>query len=442
MNKHLLNWTGVLAIMVWVGSAAPASAKIIFLPMLDASLSLNTARYNARYSAPRLDAQGNTLPTDSYSSGNNAYVYLAPNLGLTELPGLWLTPVFELEYMGANNILNLEDEAFLYNQRLDLYYVLGANYDLSKNWRCKLKAFGRTEKTRSAANETLDQGLYNYNDAGGWGEIGASYHLGVPMRTMFGYKGYTRRYPYYLPLTGQSSQLADSELSQSLQQALPADTQMKSYNVGEVWLRQEFTWTPFPLLTNLEVRFKDVPYTQMPVVQIDGTFGTEKRRDQYADLSLELPCLINDNHQIEIDYAHRLRISNQNYYDSSLGLPLGGYYNYFQNSARLLYTFKFGFTIAGFPPQGSAGVTWQRRQYLSRPSRQSSDTNDVYNFDNPHWEQGLEFAVTLKQQLFAKWFNVFLSYHGVTQTSNSSVEDGASYNYSYNTFTLGTAISY
>lgn len=440
MNRRYRIIQGILTLALLAGIPALAGAKILFFPIADASAALNTVGYHPRYSSPVIDAEGDTVNPDSYSSGQNVYVYLAPNLGMTELPGLWLTPVLEMEYVGANNILNMEDEAFLFNQRLDFYYVLGANYDLSKVWQVKLKAFGRTEKTRSAANETLDNGLYNYNDAGGWGEIKADYRLGFPMRTALGYKGYSRRYPYYLPLTGQSGQLANSELSEELQQALPPDTQMKSCNVGEGWLRQELAWTPVPLLTNFELRIKDVPYTEMPVVQIDGTFGSEIRHDQYFDFSLEVPFMPNEYHQIEIDYAYRLRGSNQNYYDSAAGLPLEGYYNYYQNSVRLLYSFKFAFKLAGFPPQGSAGVSLQNRQYLSRPSRKDGD--QVYVYDDPHWEQGLDFAVTLKQRLFVEWFNLFLSYHGVMQRSNSSVEDGATYNYGYNTFTLGTAFSY
>jgi hypothetical protein len=440
MNRRFRTLPGTLIVALLAGLPALAPAKVLFFPVADASAAFNTVSYRPRYSSATIDTAGNTVNPDSISSGENLYLYVAPNLGMTELPGLWLTPVFEVEYVGANNILNMEDEAFLFNQRLDLYYVLGLNYDLSKVWQVKLKAFGRTEKTQSAANETLNTGLYNYNDAGGWGEVRADYRLGFPMRTSLGYKGYSRRYPYYLPLTAEGDQLADSELSQDLQQALPPDTEMKSCNVGELWLRQELTWAPVPLLTNVELRLKDVPYTEMPVIQIDGTFGTEIRHDQYVDLSVEIPFMVSEYHQLEFDYAHRLRGSNQNYYDSAAGLPLEGYYNYYQNSFRVLYTFRAGFKLGGFAPQGSAGVSWQKRNYISRPSRQ--DNSQVYSFDDPHWEQGLDFAVTLKQQLIVEWLNLFLSYHGVTQRSNSVVEDGATYNYSYNSFTLGTAFSY
>jgi len=424
------------------GCTLSASADLKFVPMLDSSLALNSAKYDAEYAITPVDENGDPIPTDQESTGENIYLYLAPNLGFTDIPALWITPVIEFEYTGSNNLLNLDDDAFVFNKRLNLYYLLGINYAFNPVWSTKLKGFGRLERMAETADETLNNGLYNYNDIGAWGEISARYRLGlIPMRTKLGYKGYTRRYPNYsnADLVNQYEEISGDT---STANAIPLMYE-KDINVGEFWLRNEMTWGRLPVLTNAEIHFKGVYYTEMLKIQEDGTFSSDLRKDAYIDLYLEFPFLINKYHQLELDYAYRLRGSNQGYYDTNNSVFFDGYYNYNQNRFRLLYNFRFAFLITGFSPRGSVSLTWQQRNYYSRPSLQKSDNNDaVYKYDDPHWESNLDFGITLRQQLFAKWLNLFLSFHAITQKSNTNVEDAVSYNYKYNTFTLGTAVSF
>ena len=441
-----LTWLAASSLLTALFLNTPsAQAEIIFSPMFDASLSVNSASYDPTFATSQTDADGNPVSGKSQSTASNLYLYGSPNLAWTGIPGLWFTPMAEYEFNDTNNILNLDDETFIYDQRLSFYYLLGFNYDLSRMVTAKLKGFGRLERVKESATESLENGLYGYNDAGAWGEVSAAYRLGWAMRTKLGYKGYTRRYPFY----------TNADLVEEYERTvepwpadLPRDLHEKDVNVGEAWLRQEMTLGRLPLLANLEVRIKGVQYTEMPAILSDGSFGDTLRRDMYLDVSAEFPFLINPHHQIEVDYAYRLRGSNHAEYDFNLQDDqqyLDGYYNYYQNSVRLLYNFKFAFKLTGYSPQGSLGFDLQRRQYLSRPSRQKQSADDstgVYVFDKPHWENTLNVAITLRQQLFVQWFNLFASFHFINQNSNTNAEDAATYRYNYTTLTLGAAISY
>ncbi|MCK5241017.1 hypothetical protein KAR34_01075 [bacterium] len=436
-TQHFTNLVIALGIILMTGLTL--DAKIKFIPLIDASLAINSAGYDAEYATE----QTQTDDSDQQSTGENVYLYFAPNVSFSEIPGLWITPSFEFEFTGANNLLQLEDEAFVFQRRLNFYYLLGANYAFNRAFSAKLKGFGRIEKAQESNNETIDTGIYNYNDAGGWGELSAKYRLGVPMRSKLGYKAYGRRYPNY---TNADFVKLYEEKGLTWPSDIPRDMHEKDINVNEFWLRQEFTWGKLPILTNAEVHIKGVNYVEMPVVNTDATLSDDLRQDGYMDVYLELPFYINKYHQLEIDYNYRIRYANTGYYDVGNGVYLGEYYNYRQNRPRLLYNFKLWFPIAGYLPRGSLSFAWQNRHFYSRPSLQKVSTDDQeiteYKWDDPHWESSLDFNITLRQQLFAEWFNLYFSFHSVSQTSNSNVEDNAPYNFKYNTFTLGTAVSF
>jgi hypothetical protein len=427
-----------LGLTLYFGSIAGAEIK--FIPLVDVSLAVNSANYDAEYATENAISQD----TDTTSTGENAYFYFAPNVSFSEIPGLWITPAFEFEFTGANNLLQLEDEAFVFQRRMNFYYMLGANYAFSRNWSAKLKGFGRMERAQETNDENIDTGTYNYNDAGAWGEINAKYRLGIPMQSKMGYKAYGRRYPNFAKNWREEYIQAGGDTVTAA--GLPEDLDEKDINVNEFWLRQELTWGKLPLLTNLEARIKGVNYVEMPIVNTDGTLSDDLRQDAYVDVRLELPFYINKYHQLEFDYGYRIRYANTGYYDVSNSTYVGGYYNYRQNRPRLLYNFKLWFPITGFLPRGSVGFSWQNRYYYSRPSVQTEkdaagNESTAYKWDDPHWESGLDFNITLRQQLFEEWFNVYLSLHSVSQSSNSK-EDAVTYNFKYNTFTLGTAVSF
>ncbi len=431
MTKRL-KVTIYLGILLSLGCTA--YAKLEFIPMLDASLAINTAGLKIE----QTDAKTQQTSGNDQSSGQNAYLYLAPNLGFTEIPGLWITPALEFEYSGTNNILFIDDESFIFSKRYNFYYLLGLNYRFTPVWSAKLKGFGRMENTLETADETVETGLYNYSDLGAWGEICARYGGRVlPMRTRLGYKGYMRRYPNY---TNKDFMAQYKKIFPSSTSGLPQDMHEKDINIKSIWLRQELTWGKLPLLTNLETHFKDVDYTEMLSINEDGTFSNDLRQDNYLELSLEIPFLINKYHQLEFDYSYCRRASNQGIYDTNVPVYLENYYNYYQHHIRLLYNFKFAFIrLSGFPLQGSLSLANHRRQYYSQPSIQSGE----YRYNDLHWENNTDFGFILRQKLFAKWFNVFMSFHAISQTSNTDNSEGmAPYTYQYNTFTLGTAVSF
>ncbi len=424
-----------------LAGAATASARLEFVPTLDSSLAYSSARFQADYALPSA-----TTRTSQTSSSGNAYLFASGNLGFSEIPGLWITPTLEVEYVGADTLLNIEDEAFLFNQSLNLYYLLGFNYRLNRVWGLKAKGFGRSEYAAETKDETLASGLYNYQDAGGWAEASANYRLGWPMRLRAGYKGYGRRYPHYTSLVSEYESLVNTQTA--LKGEYP-----KNILVNEFWLRQEMTCGGLPLLCNLEAHLKLVDYPEQYALAVDGTQTDRLRHDNYFDLSLELPFLINSYQQLELDYGYRLHTTNQSVYDQSDTLPngepnpvfLAGYYDYYQNYLRLLYNVNFAFSLAGFSPRASVSLAFQNRQYTLRPSRQQTDdsgTGGEYRFDAPHWENLVDLGLTWRQPLFARWFNLFLSFHVLSQKSNTTVEDNASYNFNYNTFTAGTAVSF
>jgi hypothetical protein len=429
---------GLAAGLLIMGLAGMAVAEIEFTPLVDASMAITSGKFEADQTGNQVDSAGNTRNSNDASSSGDFYLSFAPNFRFTELPNLWITPYIECEYTGANNLLQIEDEAFVFAKRLYLYWVLGANYEFNRLWTLKAKGFGRMENDAETNDETLNNGLYSYRDAGGWMESSFRYWV---MCSKFGYKAYMRRYPFY----------TNADFVTQYEQSVgpwPAnvsrDLREKDINVNESWGRQEISWGSWPVLTNLEIRYREVNYTQMPSITEDGSFSADLRKDGYLEGILELPVQLHKYHQLELDYNYTLHVSNQNYYSNSEQYFIGGYYNYYQNNVRLLYNLTIPFKITGYMPKLSLSLSGQKRLYPGRPSRQKTSDNDTvgaYTSD-PHWENTGDIGISLRQQLFAEWFNLFLSFHSITQTSNTNVSDNISYNFKYNTFTLGTAVSF
>ncbi len=417
-----------------------AFAEIEFIPLLDASIAASTGKFESDQTGNQVDAQGNTRNSNDASSSNDFYLSFSPNFRFKELPNLWITPYFECEYTGSNNLLKIEDEAFVFAKRLYLYWVLGGNYQLGDAWTFKAKGFGRMENDAETNDETLSNGLYSYRDAGGWGEANVRYSS-LPMCTKFGYKAYMRRYPFY----SNADFVKHYEESVGPWPAsLPRDMHEKDINVNETWGRQEICWGSWPLLTNLEIHSRQVHYTEMPAILEDGSFSQNLRNDDYLDATVEIPFMLNKYNQFELDYTYTLHVTNQNYYNSSDKTYIGGYYNYYQNYGRFLYNVMLPFKIAGFMPKLSFSIAGQKRIYPGRPARQKADADDTSGkyVNEAHWENTGDLGITLKQQLFFDWFSLFLSIHSISQSSNTNVNDNATYNYKYNTFTLGTAFSF
>lgn len=369
MIRKLITAVSICLIALGTGTLT-SQAKIVFAPIIDASLSVNSAAYNLDSNTLITDTAGNTLSSADQSTSQNAYIYFAPNFALTQWPNLWMTPSIEFEYYGANNILAIEDEAFVFATSARTYGLLGANYRLNRTWHFKLKGFGRLDLNKSANDETLATGYYTYQDLGFWSEARANHFiLTLPARSKFGIKYYTRHYP----------NATNAELVAAYEEAgfdttnIPKDLREKDIAVSEAWLREELTWGRLPLLTNFELHVKQVNYAEQQIVRPYDTFSGDLREDQYLDFYLELPFLVNRYHQFEIDYGVRLRTSNQNYQDTSDDLYFDNFYSYLQQRFKLLYNFKLGFKLAGFEPKGSLSYSYQQRTYPHRPSKQQLD---------------------------------------------------------------------
>lgn len=413
----------------------PAQAEFEFLPLLDVILSGNTARY---------EAAGDSTSAANSGAGN-LYLSMSPNFRFTEVPGLWITPTLEFEYSSANNLLPVEDQLFLFNKKLDLYLLLGANYAFNRVWSLKAKGFGRLENVVESADEDLNTGLYNYRDAGAWLETAAAYTLGVPMRTKLGFKAYARKYPNFTPNAVIDALAASGDTVTASQ--LPKDLHEKDCSVSELWLRQELSWGGLPVLTNLELRVQGLAYTEMPVIIEDGSYDfTTKRNDAYVTAAVELPWMPNPYHQLELDLEHTLHHSNQGYYDQGAAEPvfLGGYYDFSEYGLRLLYTPTIPWKVFGFPAKGAVSLGVTDRTYLGRPSMQTSEDypEGAYNFSALHRETVTDIGLTLRQPMFDPGLSLLLSAHFINQRSNTDVDDNAPYNFKYNTFTLGLAYSY
>ena len=360
----------------------------------------------------------------------------APNLAFSELPGLWITPLLEAEYSGASNLLLIDDELFIYARNLKLYYLLGANLAPSRNWLFKLKGFGRNVFVSEANTEDLGTGMYDFNDAGAWLEAAVKYRAGSGMRTRLGFKGYARRYPHYDPLLDQAAPTLAPPGAEG------EEFQSPDIDVGEIWLRQEAAWPGIGVLTNFELRIRDVRYVEQKVLDGVGAVTDEARRDQYLQAGVEIPILLNRSHQFELGYQHTLRATNQRVYDQEFDLYLD-YYQYRQHRARARYSVETGLRLGGFPLRGAVGFSYQNRVYVNRPAlRQIDDGTEAYDPDRLHAETTLDFSITLRQALFTEWFHVFLSYHGITRSSTTTAGDPVSYNYGYQTVSLGTAVSF
>jgi hypothetical protein len=435
-------WQALLLAGLTLGLAGTALADIDFIPLVDASAALTSGKFQSDNTGNQVDPAGNTHSPNDNSSSGDFYLSCAPNFRFTELPNLWITPYVEFEYTGANNLMQIEDEAFVFAKRLYFFYVLGATYQFSPTWTVKAKGFGRMENDAETNDETLSNGLYSYHDAGAWLEASAHYWPAVPMTSKFGYKAYLRRYPFYTnqDLVNQYKETGNTQTAS----LLPDNLHEKDINVNETWLRQEISWGSWPVLTNFDFRGKLVRYTEMPVILEDGTFSQDLRQDAYIDAACELPIQLHRYHQIELDYAYELHGSNQNYYSNSDKTFIGGYYNYYQNGIRLLYNVTIPFKITGFMPKISLSLAEQWRVYPGRPSRQKTSDNDLVGayVAQAHWENTSDLGLVIRQQLFADWYSLFLSFHGIAQTSNDNVDDNAPYNFNYNTITLGTALSF
>ncbi len=416
-------------------SQSQAAAKVVLAPILESSLALSSATISTT------PASG-AYTLNQQSLADNFYLLAAPNLGFTDWSNLWITPSVEVEYFGTDNVLNIEDESFVFKKTFRCNTLLGGNYQLGKTWQFKLKGFYNIDLNQRPEDETLAGGLFSFYDLGFWAEMRAAYTAGSwPMRTKWGYKSYERKYPH----ATNAEQIAAYELAGLTTAGLPAGLHDLDIGVHEGWLRQEMTWDRQAVLTNVELRGKWVNYHEQPIILPGPVISPQQRQDQYLDIFVEFPFLINSYHQLELDGGFRARHSNQHFYDPQQDVYLPAYFDYYQYRLRLLYSFTFAFKVAGQTPKGALLYTLQSKQFPHRPAYRFIDagaTQTAYFFDSPHWELSHDLGLTLKQALWVSWAHVFLSVHVISQASNSTAPATVLNNFTYRTFTLGMAVKF
>jgi hypothetical protein len=358
------------------------------------------------------------------SAGGELKLYLQPLLAFRE--GSWLfSPNYDLNYSNVNTVLTVDENVFLFNQYLSNLIELGGAWRSRGGQRVGFKVFETAVNGTTAANETLNSGLYNYNDFGAkasWSKKTASksnYSVGLA--------AYQRKYPNYVTLDA-------------------AQRHEKDTRVLKLGGDAEINWnTKSPFMTLLSLSVQSQTYNEALVIDGTGTTLTSAdgtgtlRRDVVTNFGVTFPFEFGAT-KWGIGYSLESRNSNFNYLDSSQFVYMPNYNDYAEHGLLLSFAYDFQRPLWVFKaPEATLDADVHYRAYSSRLARKSDGSLDPLaprETDNRY-----EAQLGLNSPVSEHWsVNSSMDFLGIS--SNNLDATTSLVNYKFYTFRLGARFNY
>ena len=397
---------------------------------------------------PALDINGGiTYPTILAPSGEldkklgiDAALAASCMLNTDFAEWLWLIPTLTMNYTNTAQPLNVEDERFLFQQWLDIYFSGGFNFEFSDAWQVRLRGFYRKDYTVQSADENFGSGLYDYNDWGGYIENVNALTLGdTASELVIGCKYTDKRYPNY------SSLISEVDLEELGYNTPDTEAKEKDYMDITAYISGETEWGKSGWYSMISFTFDYMPYYEQKIFDAIGQTTSAKRIDRYATFEINAPYYYpNNNSGFEISYTLTIRTTDQNYYDRLGDLDennnvfVPDYYNYIKNQARAAFNYEFPNKLfTDYKPIVTIAYEHELVNYTSRRAKDIAGdyTEKLQGDSNSH------ISFDLRQNIMEHW-NYYFNAKYSRYTSNMKWEAYASYNYNYLTLSVGTAVSF
>lgn len=146
------------------------------------------------------------------SFGGEAEINLFPVIG--SRGSHWrFTPSYTAEYSGVNNVLQVDEDLFLFTQQLTQTVNLGGAWRGDEHRRVNFGLFYEGFNGKLAADEPWFKGLYDYRDAGAEASWRTAWGAEKGLSTTLGLRLTDRVYPNYVTLAVPQIREKDSDIA-------------------------------------------------------------------------------------------------------------------------------------------------------------------------------------------------------------------------------------
>jgi|DewCreStandDraft_4_1066084.scaffolds.fasta_scaffold28283_2 hypothetical protein len=411
---------------------------LLFLPFL----------INAMDFIPGLDLNGSiTYPTILTNESSELDKKIGAETGLAGsfmlntdfLPQLWLIPTITLNYSSTAQPLNVDDQKFLFSQWLDIYFSGGFNYDILDNFQFRIRGFYRLDYAQQTMDEKLGKGLYDYIDTGFYAETYFKIDItSYPVETTVGFKYIDKKFPNYESL---SSMVNPDTIGGTLNAAAKKEKDNLTYSF---YISNEIKLGDSGWMALISFNYDYMPYLEQRIISQIGELTDAKRIDRFATLDINLPYYKDAISGMEVGYSLTVKTTDQNYYDSLENLDPGddvftsNYYSYIDHIIKLSLTYEFPFELfTKYKPAAVFGFSYDTLNYTDRMAKLQDGT---YSKEKQQ-ENNYKLSFDIKQNITDYW-NYYLNTTFIRYLSNMKWEAYGTYNYTYLTISLGTAISF
>ncbi len=354
------------------------------------------------------------------SQGAEASLGLSPVFGWRGSPW-FMTPSYGADYSSVNNVLKVDEEIFIFAQRLNQDLNLGGHYRFAGGSKLKLAAVASVFNGIESKDESLGKGQYDYLDSG----LDTSWDSSRPkdgsgFRYSMGLRAYRRQYPNYASLDVSARKEKDS-------------------NVGKFYADGDWAWTASGRATGyLYLSFQSLAFPQAVVIDETGTtLAGTLRSDRVINFQFDNPVDFGAN-KISFGYSLETRDSNVAYYDSQAGVFFDNFDDYSEHGLSLSYSHSFAGPWGWFEaPELTFDLSTSFRLYATRLAKNEKGEyllgKEYSNQFNS--ELGLNSPVAQRWSVFTK-----LSYYRAG--SNNLDQSLSLNNYQFMNFKLGGQYSY
>lgn len=330
------------------------------------------------------------------------------------------TPSYVVEYSGVNNVLQVDEELFLFTQQLTQTLNVGGAWRKDRYRRINFGAFYTGFNGKLAADEPWFKGLYDYRDVGLEASWRDAWGRSKSLSSTLGLRVTDRAYPNYWTL-------AEPQIRE------------KDAVIIKPWL--DLDWSIRPQV-HLSVGYalQSVAYKEALVVDESGTTAAAtKRRDLLHLFKLGLPFKVGRQDWL-LGYEVEIRGSNYSHFDNNNFVYTAAYNDYAEHRFNLSWAYSFerpwlwGWLKA---PQIALDGRVTLRNYMGRLAR---DENGLPT-SNKQQDSSYYLSLVFNSPLSDHWSG-YLSVDTSLYRSNDLDESTTLNNYSFNTLRLGGQFAY
>lgn len=399
----------VVLVVLGLVICSDISAEIRVLPLVNADLSGGNSFFNGK----------------SSSFGGNLSLDLVPVIRFSDK--LSVLPRYSGKYTGSFVAMEIQDEGYLYQQIQDNIGSMKFIYKISDEIKFKTAGGYIKELLRETKDEQWGDGLYDYDSIYGETEIEKRFaNSDLPFLIGAGYRFYTMRFPNYESLASKTTSY--TELIG--EDVLDTDNN-KIFVNSDIYLTRD-------MLSIWGYSYVQSKYLDQKIVTQTGGYSTEKRTDQIHTVKCNINYAVPESESkkryrkyLGMNLEYKLRLSNQNHFDTDAVQFIENYYSYYQLKCGPSITFKF------IPSDLylSFGYELSYKKYTDRPIQ---DTDGYYGEDK--LSSSASSITLLVSYPLKPYLKTYLS--GGYKKTSSDMEYETLYRYNYNSANYLIGISY